>query len=246
MIDTHCHLGEDYREVLKRAFEKKVQHVINICIHPEDIVRGLKIVSEFPTAPMAAGIHPCHAHEVEEGHFEKIIQLAKEKKIVAIGETGLDLHHSQDHFEIQKKYFKMHIELANDLDLALSIHCRKAYYELKEFIEKNPIKKAIFHCFAGPQQIADWALGQGFFLSFSGVVTFKNALEMQSIAATTPLEQLLVETDAPWLAPEPFRGKTNEPAYIPFIIEKIASLKKKSKEEVSEAVFKNAKEIFHL
>ena len=81
MIDTHCHLGEDYREVLKRAFEKKVHHVINICIHPEDIVRGLKIVSEFPTAPMAAGIHPCHAHEVEEGHFEKIIQLAKEKKI---------------------------------------------------------------------------------------------------------------------------------------------------------------------
>lgn len=246
MIDTHCHLGENYKEVLARAFSKGVHHVINICIQPCDIQRGLEILKEFPSVPMAAGIHPCHAHEVEEGHFELILRLAKEKKIVAIGETGLDLHHSQDHLEVQKKYFKKHIELANDLDLVLSIHCRSAYSELKEFVEKNPIKKGILHCFAGSKEIASWALEKGFFLSYSGVVTFKNALEMQAIAAATPLEQLLVETDAPWLAPEPFRGKINEPAYIPYIVEKIATLQKKPVEFLEKAIFSNAKKLFHL
>lgn len=166
MIDTHCHLGDDYKEVLQRAFSKGVHHVINICIHPSDIERGQKIVKEFPSAPMVAGIHPCHAHEVEANHFEQIVRLAEEKKIVAIGETGLDLHHSKDHLEIQKEFFKKHIELANDLDLALSIHCRNAYNELKEFVEKHPIKKGILHCFAGPKEIATWALDAGFTLSF--------------------------------------------------------------------------------
>ena len=113
-------------------------------------------------------------------------------------------------------------------------------------MEKNPIKKGILHCFAGSKEIASWALEKGFFLSYSGVVTFKNALEMQAIAAATPLEQLLVETDAPWLAPEPFRGKINEPAYIPYIVEKIATLQKKPVEFIETAIFSNAKKLFHL
>jgi TatD DNase family protein len=246
MIDTHCHLGDDYKEVLQRAFLKGVHHVINICIHPCDIERGQKIVKEFPTAPMAAGIHPCHAHETETGHFEQIVRLAQEKKIVAVGETGLDLHHSKDHLEIQKEFFKKHIELANDLDLALSIHCRNAYMELKEFVEKHPIKKGILHCFAGPKEIAAWALDRGFTLSFSGVVTFKNALEMQTIASATPLSQLLVETDAPWLAPEPFRGKINEPAYIPYIVEKLATLHKMPVQVIQEAIYRNSQQLFRL
>ena len=122
MIDTHCHLQEDFREVLLRAFESGVQHVLNICISREDVERGLKIVQEFPTAYPVAGIHPCHAHEVEPGHFEWVVELANQKKLIAIGESGLDLHHSQEHLPIQKEYFKKHIELANDLALSLSIH----------------------------------------------------------------------------------------------------------------------------
>jgi TatD DNase family protein len=246
MIDTHCHLGEDYKEVLKRAFENGVDHVINICIDVKDIERGLKIHQEYPTVPAVAGIHPSHAHEVENGHFDLICGLASSKKIVAIGETGLDLHHSQEHLAIQKEYFKKHIELANDLDLPLSIHCRNAYQELIDFIEKNRVKKGILHCFAGSFEVARWALEKGFYLSFSGVVTFKNATQMQEIAASVPLEQMLVETDAPWLAPEPFRGKTNEPAYIPYIIEKIARLQKKTRAEVEEKIVKTSKELFGL
>lgn len=246
MIDTHCHLQEDFREVLLRAFESGVQHVLNICISREDVERGLKIVQEFPTAYPVAGIHPCHAHEVEPGHFEWVVELANQKKLIAIGESGLDLHHSQEHLPIQKEYFKKHIELANDLDLPLSIHCRNAYQELIAFVEKYPIKKGILHCFAGDEAVAKWALDHGYILSFSGVVTFKNAKQMQQIAATTPLSSLIIETDAPWLAPDPFRGKKNEPAYIPFILKKIAELKGLSEKQVEEEIFSTCKKLFRF
>ena len=245
-IDTHCHLYDDYAAVLERAKNVGVSHVINICIHPEDIDRGLKIVQEFPNAPLAAGIHPCHAHEVTKGHFERIYKLVEEKKLIAVGETGLDLYHSPDHLEIQKIYFKKHIELANQFDLPLSIHCRNAYKELIEFVEKHPIKKGILHCFAGSQEVADWAIKQGFYLSFGGVVTFKNAREMQSIVQNIPLESILIETDAPYLAPDPFRGKTNEPAYLPFTLKKIASLVDRPEAEVATLLTRTTKTLFKL
>ncbi|MBU6148879.1 MAG: TatD family hydrolase [Verrucomicrobia bacterium] len=244
MIDTHCHLQEDYRDVLLRAFANGVHHVFNICISVEDIERGLKIVEEFPTVYPVAGIHPCHAHEVEKGHFEWVVELAEQKKIIAIGESGLDLHHSLDHLDIQKEYFKKHIELANDLNLPLSIHCRNAYQELMDFTAKYPVKKGILHCFAGDETVAKWALEHGYILSFSGVVTFKNALKMQQIAAQTPLDSLIIETDAPWLAPDPYRGKKNEPAYIPFILKKIASLKGLSENQVQNEIFSTCKKLF--
>lgn len=244
MIDTHCHLQEDYRDVLLRAFANGVHHVFNICISVEDIERGLKIVEEFPTVYPVAGIHPCHAHEVVKGHFEWIVELAEQKKIIAIGETGLDLHHSLEHLDIQKEYFKKHIELANDLNLPLSIHCRSAYQELMDFTAKYPVKKGILHCFSGDETVAKWALEHGYILSFSGVVTFKNALKMQQIAAQTPLDSLIIETDAPWLAPDPYRGKKNEPAYIPFILKKIASIKGLSENQVQNEIFSTCQKLF--
>jgi len=245
-IDTHCHLGDDYDAVLKRAMAKGVSHVVNICIHPEDIDRGTKIVADYPNAPLAVGIHPCHAHEVEAGHFERICQLVEEKKVVAVGETGFDMYHSPDHLEIQKHYFKKHIELANAYDLPLSIHCRNAYRELMEFVDQHPIRKGVLHCFAGGFDVAEWAIDAGLYLSISGVITFKNAKELQTIVQNMPLARLLVETDAPYLAPDPYRGQTNEPAYIPLIAKKIAALKGLDEQEVAAVLTANSKKLFNL
>ncbi|MFZ4773231.1 MAG: TatD family hydrolase [Chlamydiia bacterium] len=244
IIDTHCHLYDDYSEVLSRARKQDVSHVVNICIHPKDIERGLKIVEKFPNAPMAAGIHPCHAHEVEKGHFESIVELLQDKKLIAIGETGFDLYHSPDHLEIQKTYFKKHIDLANQYELPLSIHCRNAYKELIDFVEKHPIQKGILHCFAGSMEEAEWAVNKGLYLSFSGVVTFKNAKEMQHIVQNIPLESILIETDAPFLAPDPHRGKPNEPSYLPYVLKKIAALVESPEEEVASIITSNSKRLF--
>jgi TatD DNase family protein len=246
MIDTHCHLKEDFEATLQRAFEKGISHVINICIDLKDIERAQKIFEKYPQAPFMAAIHPCDAHKVEEGHFELICQLAQEGKLIGIGESGLDLYHAIEHLEIQKKFFRQHVELANDLNLPLAIHCRNAFSELIEFVKNNPIHKGILHCFSGNLEQALWALEHDFILSISGVITFKNAHSLHEVVEKIPLEKLVVETDAPWLAPEPFRGKHNEPSYIPYIVQKIADLKGLPFEEVATQLDINTKRVFLL
>lgn len=241
LIDTHCHL-EDLA-VLERARQAGVEKFINIGC---DILSS-KQARDFGMAQegvyFSAGIHPHEASKVEADYISVLRELARDPKCVGIGECGLDYYYEHSDRDSQKRVFVEQIALACELNKPLIIHVRDAYEDCLACLPKLQHRQVI-HCFSGNRQHAKAFLDLGCYLSISGIVTFKNAEELRLVVKETPLEKLLIETDSPYLAPIPHRGKPNEPAYVRLVAEKIAEIKATSVEQVIAQTGKNALALF--
>lgn len=261
LIDTHAHLNfpelSDTNAVLTRAKEAGVNTIVNIGTSLGDSQLGIEIASKYTNVYTTVGIHPndsvdSTAESIDWGKFE---ELAKRPKVVAIGECGLDysrlLQIADFRLQIlekdrQRKLFLKQIEIAAKLNLPLSIHVRDAYEDMLQIASliKNP---AVFHCFSGTISYLESLLANpNFYFSFAGNITFKNAESIRDLAKLVPLDKILVETDCPFLAPEPHRGKTNTPANVRIVAEKLAEVKEIGFEELSEITTQNAKKLFQI
>ena len=252
--DTHAHLTfpeykDDLPEVIKRAKEAGLGAIVNVALDEDAIQRSIKLAEKYPDFIFnAIGLHPHDASKWEENCFQKFKDLAKHKSVVAIGETGLDYHYKHSPVEVQQKVFRRFLKLSRELDLPVIIHSREASEDtLKIIMEENMGKlKGVFHCYSGDLDFAKKILDMGFLISFTGIVTFPKANNVRSIVAEIPLDRIMIETDCPYLAPQEFRGKRNEPAYVVQVAGKIAEVKGISLEDVAEATSKNARELFRL
>lgn len=252
LVDTHCHLdfpdfAADLAGVVQRAHEANVKKMITISTRVASFENLQTISQNFPSVFCAVGTHPCNAKEEAEITAEEIANLAKAKKTVAIGECGLDYYHEKESAAVQKKVFLQHIQAARMASLPLVIHSRAADEDMKEILDKEMAKNPfdfILHCYSSGKELAKKGLELGGYVSFSGIVTFKNAEAIREIARSVPLDRLLVETDAPYLAPVPHRGQCNEPAFVHHVAQKIAEIKNISLGEVSSITTQNACRIF--
>ena len=253
-IDTHAHLTFpeykiDLPEVIERAKQANLEAIINIALDDEAIRSSLKIAEEYPGFVFnAAGLHPHDASEWNEETSKKIRNLAKEKKIIAIGETGLDYHYKLSPLEKQKEVFRKFLQLCQELDLPAVIHSREASKDTMLLIhEENQGKlKGVLHCFSGDMDLAREALDMGLLISFTGNITFPKADKVRNAAKEIPLDRIMIETDCPFLAPQAFRGKRNEPAYVVKVAEQIAEVKGLPIEEIALKTTENAKRFFKL
>jgi TatD DNase family protein len=253
LIDTHAHLfdeqfSRDLPEVLARAEAAGVQRVICIGIDRESSLASVRIANEHPLVVAAVGIQPNHAAEAEPSDWAVIEGLAAEPRVVAIGETGLDRYWDRTPFAVQEDYFARHMDLARRVNKPFVIHCREAEADVlrmlrAEFDAHGPIR-AVMHSFAGDLATAQACLGMGLFISFAGMLTYKSAEALRDVAKEIPLDRLLVETDCPYLAPVPNRGKRNEPAFVADTARLLAKLKGVSEAEIGEITTRNAKLLF--
>jgi TatD DNase family protein len=250
-IDSHAHLYREYypddlQEVVQRAIDNRVEKVILPCVSTETVSDIFEIVQQFPKNlfPLV-GLHPTDVNRDFKKQLTVLKQHLDHKLVVGIGETGIDLYHDKTFYAEQLIAFETQLHWAKDTHLPLSIHIRDGFNEalsvLKKF--KNYPLKGVLHCFSGGIQEAKWAIDNGFLLGISGVVTFKKN-KLQDIIKEIGINALALETDAPFLAPDPFRGKRNESAYIPLIAEKIATALEISVDEVMKTTTENVKAVF--
>lgn len=259
MIDTHCHLNfdsydADREAVIARAAAAGVTRVINPGVDAETSRAALALAAQHAGIYAAVGIHPNETSNFSEADLAEIEALAGKPKVVAIGEIGLDYHWDDSPKAKQFEAFEAQLALAAQLELPVIIHNREASDDVIAILERwsgsLPAslreRAGVLHSFSAPRAVADRALAAGFYLGFTGPITFKNADDLRRIAASAPLDRLLVETDGPFLTPTPHRGKRNEPAYIPLIVERLASLKTVSIAEMAAATTTNAERLFRL
>lgn len=251
MIDTHSHInmieGLSLDEIIKNAFDNGIDKIIVPSAYPADMENIMDLVNKYDNVYGMLGIHPSEVKGWDDSFIEKIKNYAKNSKIAAIGEIGLDYYWDKSFNDLQKEVFIKQIKLANELNLPIDIHDREAHKDTYDIIqEHNNGSKVIMHCFSGSVEFARECVKAGFYLGIGGVVTFKNAVKMKEVAKDIPLERILLETDAPYLTPVPFRGKENQPAYVKYVAEEIASLRGISVEEVAQITTENAKTVFNI
>lgn len=235
LADSHCHLdcldltpyNGDIKQAIAAARAKNVQYILCPGVDIENFPRILEIVQDDPDLFAAVGLHPTEKNS-RDTNLKELLTLGQHKKVVGIGETGLDYFYAEnaERIERQKELFKMHIQAAKELNKPLIIHTRDAEADtVKLLIEEGATNtSSVIHCFTGSSDFAIKVLEFGFYISFSGIITFKNAENLRQIAKQVPLDRMLIETDAPYLAPVPMRGKPNEPAYLPYLAEFMANL----------------------
>ena len=252
IVDSHCHLiyfsDEEIPQIISRAEQNNVKILHNICISIDDVPKLLKISASYDQVYSSIGIHPLDA-TIEEGECvktDKLIELTKNEKVISIGETGLDFFKSGNK-DNQKKSFASHIEAARITGLPLVIHNRSSDDEMIDMLKsemKNGVFAGVMHCFASSKELAYQALDLGLYISFSGIITFKNASAIREIAKSVPRERVLVETDAPYLSPEPYRGKKNEPAMVKCVVDCLAELWNEQQDQVAQITTNNFFRLF--
>lgn len=255
LIDTHVHINfdvfqSDLEAVRQRWREAGVVHLVHSCVEPEEIDSIKALADQFPELSFAVGLHPLDAQKWTPQMPSQILSLARsERRVVAIGETGLDFFKAENQQE-QKAVFEAQLAIAKELDLPVIIHCRDAAVAMRDllqsFWENSGRVKGVMHCWGGTPEETQWFLDLGFYISFSGIVTFKNATSIQNSALMVPSDRLLIETDCPFLAPIPKRGKRNEPAYVRYVAESIARLRNVSLETLAQETTQNACKLFGL
>jgi len=255
IIDSHCHLdylslSSQLDDVLKRAQDNKVGKLLTICTTLESYEKIKILIKKYENIYGTFGIHPHETKNFSNVNAEFIKKIKKEHdKIIGIGETGLDFYYNHSDKEIQKKIFNEHIDAAIDLKIPIIVHSRNAETETYDIL-KDKLKKFDFkiliHCFTGSKNFAKKLLDIGCYISVSGIITFKNSLNLVDAVANVPVDRLLVETDSPYLAPLPFRGKTNEPSYIIHTVKKLSEIKKVSQEEIIFNTTNNFKRLFNI
>jgi len=251
LIDTHSHINmikeTGIDEVIQNAEKNGVRKIIVPAAEPEDISQVMELVNRYENVYRFLGIHPSDAKQWRDDLIEEITELAKNKKIVGIGEIGLDYYWDKSYVDIQKDVFIKQIKLANKLNLPIDVHDRDAHQDTFNIIqEHNQNSKVIMHCYSGSLEFAKECVKAGYYIGIGGVVTFKNAVKIKEVAKHIPLEHILLETDAPFLSPVPFRGKENQPAYVKYVAQEIADLRGISYEEVASVTTRNAEEVFGI
>ncbi|MFN4341979.1 MAG: TatD family hydrolase [Azonexus sp.] len=252
LVDSHCHLdfpdlAGRLPEVLQRMQENQVDLAVCIGVNLEDFPRVLALAEAQHNLFATVGVHPEYS-DVEEPTKEKLVALASHPKVIAIGETGLDYYWQKDKPEWQRERFRTHIRAARTCGKPLVVHTRESAADTLRLLKEEGADTVggVMHCFTENWDIARQALDLGFYLSFSGIVTFKNAATVKEVAQKCPLDRMLVETDAPYLAPVPYRGKQNEPAYVRHVAEEIARLRLMSFAEVARATSENFSRLFKI
>ena len=251
VIDTHCHLDmkefdRDREKVIEDAQAAGIEAMISVGSDLEGTGRAVKLSGEFDSVFASVGIHPHDAKDFTDEIYLKLRAWSSGKKVVAIGETGLDYHYDHSSRKVQRDVFEKHLRLAGETGLPVIIHSRESGDDTIEILRNSGITKGVFHCFSGTMEIAEQVMSMGFYISIAGPVTFKKARELKEIAGNIPDDYLLVETDAPYLSPEPFRGKRNEPAYIMHTLKQIAELRRVSLEDMARITTLNAKRLFGI
>ena len=259
MIDTHCHLNfdaydDDRADVIQRSLDAGVTRIIIPAVDIASAEQSLKLADEYSCIYVAVGVHPNSTADFDDETIAKIESLAQHQKVVAIGEIGLDYYWDKSPKDQQARALQAHLDLAARLELPVILHNRESSDDLMAMLETwvqtlpESLKgrPGVLHSFSAPQEIAERALKAGFYLGFTGPITFKKANDLRHIAATVPLDRLLTETDGPFLTPHPYRGKRNEPAYIPYITDRLSGLKQVTVEEMAQHTTQNALRLFAI
>lgn len=253
LFDTHVHLNarqfeEDREEVIKRAFDAGVTQMVVVGFDRETIPLAIEIAEQHDTIYAAVGWHPVDAIDMTDEDLAWIEDLSTHPKVVAIGEMGLDYHWDKSPKDIQKDVFRKQIRLAKKVNMPIIIHNREATEDIIAILQEENAKEigGIMHCYNDKVGYIQACLDMNFYISLGGPVTFKNATDPKEVAVEVPLDRLLVETDAPFLAPHPNRGKRNEPSYVTLVAEKIAELREISIEQLSNRTTENARRFFKL
>lgn len=245
IVDSHCHLnfdpmGDDIAAVLARASESNVSHLLCVAVNIEDFPQVLAIATEYDHVYASVGVHPCY-QDVQEPSVEDLLEYARDENVIAIGETGLDYFRVEGDMAWQQARFIRHIEAGIQSQKPLIVHTREAADDTMDILKAHQADQcgAVMHCFAENWETAKKALDLGFYISFSGIVTFNSAQSLKEIAKKVPLDRMLVETDAPYLAPVPMRGKPNQPAFVAYTAQYIADLRNITLEDVAQQTTDN-------
>lgn len=251
-VDSHCHinfpeLAENMAGVLTQMQHNEVVAALCVAVNLADFPQVLALAEQHPGIFASVGVHPDY-EDVEEPTVSRLVELAQHSKVIAIGETGLDYYRLKGDLEWQRVRFRNHIRAARECRKPLIIHTREAAADTLRIMAEEKAAEAggVMHCFTETWEVAEAALAMGFHISFSGIVTFKNAKQIKEVAQRTPLDRILIETDAPYLAPVPFRGKLNQPAYVKHVAEEIATLRGISLDEVGRRTTENFERLFKV
>ena len=252
LFDTHAHMDDQaFREDRKALLDSYPQQGIGLIMNPGCSLASSrnvdKLTREYDFLYGAVGSHPDVADEVNEAVLEEYRMLCKQNpKIKAIGEIGLDYHYEDIPRDIQKKAFRMQMELARERNLPVIVHERDAHEDGMKIVEEFPDVTGVFHCYSGSYEMAKWLIARGWYIGFTGVLTFKNARKAIEVASQIPLDRIVLETDCPYMAPEPFRGKRNDPGKIYRMAEKLAEIRGLSVEEIQAITMENGKRQYRL
>ena len=250
-VDSHCHLDkldkspEELAQAVNFAHQRGVEHMLCVAVSVNEFDGMYDTVSGFENVSVSCGVHPCYEDEMTD--YDTLLGYASRDKVVAVGETGLDYYHSTDTKAVQQRSFIDHIKVASKVRKPLIIHTRNAREDTIALYKANMDEhtSGVLHCFTESMEMAQQALDLGLYISLSGIVTFKSAKELQEVAKMIPIERLLIETDSPWLAPVPYRGKPNQPGYVVEVGEFIAELRGISVEELAKHTTANFYRLFN-
>ncbi len=248
IIDTHAHLDmlSNSKAAIDRAFEQNIGAIIVPGVEPETFDKVISYSKDYENIYAQIGVHPSDAKKFDTKISKKVYELAQLEKVVAIGEIGLDYYHDTSFNDIQQSVFKTQLEIAKSLDMPVVVHSRESFEDTFKILEQFEMKKVLWHCYSGSLEGAKMIIKKGWHIAISGVVTFKNAKKIKEVAKDIPLEYIMLETDCPYLAPMPYRGKENEPAYTNFIAKEIANIRDISVREVEKITTNNALKFFNI
>lgn len=253
LFDSHAHYDDnrfkdDAYEVIENAYNSGVKHIINVGSDIKTSRKSIEFAEKFEYIYATVGVHPHEVGKLEDNDEEIIRSLCSHPKVIALGEIGLDYYYDHSPRELQKSWLIRQLEVAKDVKLPFVIHNRDAHEDIMKIVrDELPFEKSgVFHCFSGSWEMAKELLDMGIYLSVGGPITFKNARKTIEVVKNMPLDMLLIETDCPYLTPEPFRGRRNDSSYMRLTAEKIAEIREKSIEEIADITTKNAEKLFNI
>jgi TatD DNase family protein len=253
MIDSHAHLtlpqfDDDRNMVIRRALDAGLTHIITVGIDVEDCKKALDLSQQHEIISVSVGIHPHDTKSVNTGTYDALKAFAKQDRVVAIGEIGLDFYRNLSPQETQVRSFREQLQVAREVSLPVIIHDREAHREIVEILQQEKADEigGVIHCFSGDWAMAKTCMDMGFYISIPGTVTFKASGTYQDLVRKIPLDRMLIETDCPFLTPHPYRGKRNEPARVRIVAEAIARIKDRKVEEIGEHTARNTRKLFRL
>lgn len=250
-FDTHAHLddgrfSEDREAMIQSVFDSGVNLVVNVGADMDGSKASVHLASQYDGMYAAVGIHPYDAQSMTEEDIEVLRELSKSPKVVAVGEIGLDYHYDEADKDKQKEWFLRQIKLAEELNLPYIVHDREAHADCLEVIKKSGYFRGVMHCFSGSSEMARELCDLGFYISFAGPVTFKNGKKAKEAAKNVPLDRILIETDSPYLSPEPYRGQRNDSSKVRFVAKEIAELRGMTEEVLANITLENGKRFFGI